>query len=124
MTKITIAGKEYPVVFSLSVARALTKKYGDLDVISKVGDESTPIDDKIDLSIFMLQKLITSGVTYQRMNGEPAPDAPSEEELACLITIQEIPEITKKFYEAFKMKRTVEIESEDENDPNTKTTSE
>ena len=124
MTKITIAGKEYPIVFSLSVARALTKKYGDLDVISKVGDEATPIDDKIDLSIFMLQKLITSGVTYQRMNGEAAPDVPSEEELACLITIQEMPEITKKFYEAFKMKRTVEIESEEEKDPNATTTSE
>ena len=124
MTKITIAGKEYPIVFSLSVARALTKKYGDLDVISKVGDEATPIDDKIDLSIFMLQKLIASGVIYQRMNGEAAPDVPSEEERACLITIQEMPEITKKFYEAFKMKRTVEIESEEEKDPNAKTTSE
>lgn len=123
MTKITIAGKEYPIVFSLSVARALTKKYGDLDVISKVGDESTPIDDKIDLSIFMLQKLIASGVTYQRMNGEPAPDVPAEEELACMITIQEMPEITRKFYEAFKMQRTIEVESEDESDPNTKTTS-
>lgn len=66
ITEIEIAGRKYPLNFSLKAVKEVSKRYGD---IANVGDAFTgkPVDEMMGEANWLLALLIEQGVAYKRI---------------------------------------------------------
>lgn len=120
ITEIEIAGRKYPLNFSIRAAKEVAKKYGD---ISNVGDAFTdkPMDEMMDEATWILTLLIDQGAAYKRVvNGEDIK-APTQEELEVIMGVADFANIKDTLMGAMMagMKREIEVEP---NPKNAKTT--
>ena len=111
ITYIKIAGRSYPMSFSLGASKKIIQRYGSSQkmnaALKKEGDESK----KIDMVVWILSLLIAQGCAYKNYFEKdiPAPeDAPvidgkwvpvDQNVLEYAIDIAEIEEVTKKIEE-------------------------
>ena len=111
ITYIKIAGRSYPMSFSLGASKKIIQRYGSSQkmnaALKKEGDESK----KIDMVVWILSLLIAQGCAYKNYFEADIPtpeDAPvidgkwvpvDQNVLEYAIDIAEIEEVTKKIEE-------------------------
>lgn len=79
ITELEIAGRKYPLNFSIKAAKEVSKRYGD---ISNVGDafSDKPLDEMMSEASWLLALLIDQGVAYKKvMDGEEIKALTAEE---------------------------------------------
>lgn len=128
-TYINLAGKNYPLSFSLGAAKKLIMKYGSIEKmktsINKEGDDV----EKLDTVMWMLELLIAQGCAYKNyfekdipapenapvINGKWTPIAKEVIEIAIMISDTE--ELVKKIEECINKgsKKKVEARAERKN---------
>jgi len=120
ITEIEIAGRKYPLNFSIRAAKEVAKKYGD---ISNVGDAFTdkPMDEMMDEATWILALLIDQGAAYKRVVDGEDIKAPTQEELEVIMGVADFANLKDTLMGAMMagMKREIEVEP---NPKNAKTT--
>lgn len=119
---IEIAGKEYPMSFSMMAAKKIAEKYGSLEkALNEVQGETTT--KGIDTLTDIIELLIAQGCAYKNYFEKdiPAPEnAPvidgkwepmPREVLDIALTIADLPELTEKLYECIGVGKQKEIEA-------------
>lgn len=119
---IEIAGKEYPMSFSMMAAKKIAEKHGSLEkALNEVQGETTT--KGIDTLTDIIELLIAQGCAYKNCFEKdiPAPEnAPvidgkwepmPREVLDIALTIADLPELTEKLYECIGVGKQKEIEA-------------
>lgn len=122
MTYIEIAGKRYPLRFSLAAMRAATEKFGSMDEMGKIvsggNDEKT-----LESLAWILCVMIKQGCEYKNLfdsagiaeENAPVKDGKyipiSIEHLAVALDVTDLTEISSKITEAMKIGNDQEIET-------------
>ena len=65
ITYITIAGKDYPMSFSLAAAKKIMEKYGGTGKLMKKMDETGSDAEKLEMISDILELLIAQGCAYK-----------------------------------------------------------
>ena len=121
---VKIAGKSYPMCFSLGVSKKIVQKFGSLSALQaamkkKGGDESKNIDTVLSL----LSMLIAQGCAYKNYFEKDLPvpeDAPiidgkwtplPEEVLEIAIGIQDMEEVAKRIEECLDVGTKKEVKA-------------
>lgn len=123
ITYIKIAGRNYPMSFSLGASKKIMQRYGSAKKMSASLSSETDDTKKIDMVVWILSLLISQGCAYKNYfeKDVPAPeDAPiidgkwvpvDQNVLEYAIDIAEIEEVTKKIEECISggSKKNVEV---------------
>ena len=111
ITYIKIAGRNYPMSFSLGASKKIMQRYGSAQKMSASLSSETDDTKKIDMVVWILSLLISQGCAYKNYFEKdiPAPeDAPiidgkwipiDQNVLEYAIDISEIEEVTEKIEE-------------------------
>lgn len=121
-TYIEIAGRSYPMTFSLGATKRIVAKYGSTEKMKKALNAKGEEDKKLDLVTEMLELLISQGCAYKNyfekdlpapenapiINGkwEPVP----KEIIEIAIGITDVDEIVKKISECINTGNKKEVE--------------
>ena len=111
ITEIEIAGKNYPLNFSVKAAKEVSKRYGD---ISNIGDAFTdkPMDEMMDEANWILSLLIEQGIAYKKIvDGEEIKGITSDE-LEVVMGVADFANLKDTLFESMMagMEREVEVE--------------
>ena len=81
VTYINIAGKNYPLIFSLAAAKALTERFGDLSKMDEVLKFEKIDFETLDAATWALTVLIKQGVAYMNEfhSNVPVPENAAHE---------------------------------------------
>ena len=123
ITYIKIAGRSYPMSFSLGASKKIIQRYGSSQKMNAALQEEGDESKKIDMVVWILSLLIAQGCAYKNYFEAdiPAPeDAPiidgkwvpvDQNVLEYAIDIAEIEEVTKKIEECISggSKKNVEV---------------
>lgn len=116
ITEIELAGKQYPLNFSVKAAKAVDEKFGSLDQLSGVfgwGDITTSMYNVC----WMLELLMEQGAAYKKLvDGETVELLPKEE-LETIIGPADIPMVQVAILESIglSMKPSLEVEPDEKN---------
>lgn len=113
---IEIAGKNYPLNFSVRAAKEISGKYKGLENIDKAfTDKST--EEMMDEVIWLLSVLIKQGVAYKKVNEGEEVSGISAEDLEIVLGVADLAGMKDKIIEAMNggMNRTVEVETDPKN---------
>lgn len=122
MTYIEIAGKRYPIRFSLAAMRAVTEKFGSIDEMGKVMSGGNNAETLESLA-WVLGVMIRQGCEYKNLfdtasvpdKNDPVEDGKyiplSDESLAVALDVKDLPEMSQKITEAMRIGQTQEIET-------------
>lgn len=91
VTYINIAGKNYPLIFSLAAAKALTERFGDLSKMDEVLKFEKIDFETLDAVAWTLTVLIKQGVAYMNEfhSNIPVPENAAHENGAYIDIEQE-----------------------------------
>lgn len=107
-TYVNIAGKNYPMSFSLGAAKRIISKFGSVEKLMKSLEKKGDDFQKIDIAVDLLETLISQGCAYKNYFEKDLPfplDAPIEdgkwipipkEAIEIMIEIYDLEEIMKK----------------------------
>lgn len=116
ITEIEIAGKKYPLNFSVKAAKEVSKRYGD---ISNIGDafSGKTMDEMMDESSWILALLIEQGVAYKKIVEGEDIKALTKEELEVVMGVVDFADLKDILLGAMMagMKREVEVETDPKN---------
>jgi len=87
---ITLAGKEYPLRFSLRAVKACTDRYGSLDGMFEAIQVKNGQVDVVDECLWLLSTLLDAGYRYCKASGEDAPEPPDEDTLMDMLDLAEM----------------------------------
>lgn len=80
LTTISIAGKEYPMSFSVMAAKKIAAEYGSIEkILDKVQAEEGVTEEALETIIYILELLIAQGCAYKNYFEKDVPppkDAP------------------------------------------------
>ena len=114
ITSITIAGKQYPLNFSIRAAKKTVERYGDLSEVSKaligLNEKYNPVDE----TVWMLGIMLEEGARYARLTDGADITPPGGEDLETLVGYYDV-ELREKLMTA--MFGGMETEIETEQDP-------
>lgn len=118
--QITLAGKSYPLNFSVKAARAVDEKYGSLDQIGGIFGSAPEFSQNLYNIHWLLRLLMEQGAAYTRLVDGESIDLPTEDDLEILVGLHNLLDVQAALLESigFGMQTTVEVES----DPNEITT--
>nr|DAU86933.1 MAG TPA: tail assembly chaperone protein [Caudoviricetes sp.] len=128
IVNVTIAGKNYPMSFSLGASKKMIERYGGAEQM-KASLEKAKDVQKIDMVVEMLELLIAQGCAYKNYFEKdiPAPDhAPiiegkwtplPREALEIAVGVYDVEELSEKIMECIGAgsKKEVEVRSEGKN---------
>lgn len=128
ITFVTIAGKNYPMSFSLGASKKIIEKYGGAEKM-KTALEKAKDAQKIDMIIELLELLIAQGCAYKNYFEKdiPAPDnspvvdgkwAPlPREALEIAVGVYDVKELSDKILECVGngSKKEIELKTEGKN---------
>ena len=128
ITYVKIAGKNYPMSFSLGASKKIIEKYGSEQKMKAALNKSNEAE-KIDIVTDMLATLIAQGCAYKNYFEKDLPipeDAPvidgkwtsiTSDVLEIALSIMDIEELSKKIEECMKSgsKKEVEARAEEKN---------
>nr|DAV23294.1 MAG TPA: tail assembly chaperone protein [Caudoviricetes sp.] len=128
-TYVNIAGKNYPMSFSLGAAKRIISKFGSVEKLMKSLEKKGDDFQKIDIAVDLLETLISQGCAYKNYFEKDLPfplDAPIEdgkwipipkEAIEIMIEIYDLEEIMKKLMECIKngSKKKVELQPDKKN---------
>lgn len=123
MTYIEIAGKRYPMRFSLAAMRAVTEKFGSMEAMGKaMGGDDT--GQTLETMAWIIGMMVRQGCEYKNLF-EAATDFPkdapvengkympiSDEMLSVALDIKDLPELSAKITEAMSIGQDREIRAE------------
>jgi hypothetical protein len=100
---IELAGKSFPLNFSIKAMRELTEKYGDLDAALDKIDEDDVSPETFDMLTEFLYQMIDQGVKKKHYLGEKCEETPTREEIECIIDFGDFDEVMEKMTEAMSL---------------------
>ena len=115
ITKIEIAGKEYPLNFSKKAMKEMSAKYGGIE---KIGDAfSGDAVKALDEVVWMLHLLIEQGVAYRRIVDGVTVESISLDDLEVVLGVSDIASLKIALMNAIAggTERTVEVEPDPKN---------
>lgn len=117
ISEIELAGKKYPLNFSVKAARAVDEKFGSLDNLSGVCGVSENLTTTLYNIRWILQQLMEQGAAYKKIVEEEEIEIPSEDDMDILIGIPDIVTAQAAILESIglSMKPTVEVDSDPKN---------
>lgn len=116
ITELEIAGRKYPLNFSVKAAKEVSKRYGD---ISSVGDafSDKPLDEMMDEATWLLALLLEQGAAYKKaMDGEDIKVF-TKDELEVVLGVTDFAKLKDTLLGAMMagMKREVEVAPDPKN---------
>lgn len=127
ITYIELAGKKYPLIFSLAASKAISAKFGGIDKIGELLSSGNIGDREIEAISFLVTVLIKQGCAYKNMFEADLPPEPgarhdgekyislSQEEVETCISLNEAGIIVEKITECIRGSSQTEIETETKN---------
>lgn len=127
ITYIELAGKKYPLIFSLAASKAISAKFGGIDKIGELLSGGNIGAREIEAISFLVTVLIKQGCAYKNMFEADLPPEPgarhdgekyislSQEEVETCITLSEAGIIVEKITECINGSSQTEIETETKN---------
>lgn len=127
ITYIELAGKKYPLIFSLAASKAVSAKFGGIDKIGELLNSGNIGTREIEAISFLVTVLIKQGCAYKNMFEADLPPEPgarhdgekyislSQEEVETCITLNEAGIIIEKITECVNGSSQTEIETETKN---------
>lgn len=124
ITYMELAGKQYPLSFSLAASKAIAAKYGDITKIGEVLSFEKFGEKEVDTIIDIITILISQGAAYKNMFEADLPCheksdirdgryyAPSREEIESAIGFGDLTEVLSKITECLTDSTKTEIEAE------------
>lgn len=115
--EIEIAGKKYPLNFSVKVARAVDKKFGSLNGMEGVFGVSNDFTSNLYNIHWALHLLMEQGAKYMKMTEDADIEVPTLEELEVLLGAPDLVKAQSAILESIglSMTPTVEVESDQKN---------
>lgn len=112
IVKIEIAGREYPLSFSLGAAKKIAAKYGSLEkAFNKIAEAKETTGESIEILIFILTVLIKQGCDYMRIFEDTNIEPITEEECETAIEISDISRIAEVIINSINSSQGKEIET-------------
>lgn len=127
ITYMELAGKKYPLVFSLGAAKKIAEKYGDLEKLDEALSLETVDAETLDMLGYALAVLMQQGCAYKNKFEKdlpPEPDAHMEDGKYITLTQEEIEtcvgfgseQMTAPILEALGRSMDTELETESKNE--------
>lgn len=117
ITEIEIAGKSYPLNFSVKAAKEISERYDGLENIDKAF-ANKPVDEMMDEVIWLLSILIGQGVAYKHIvEGHENVKGITADELEIVLGVSDLTNLKDQIMDAALsgMERTVETEDDPKN---------
>ena len=112
---VAIAGKEYPLSFSLGAAKKIANKYGSLEkAFAGISAEEEMTSNMLETFIFILETLIKQGCEYERMFDDKEIKPITAVEIENVINVSDIEQVTGTIIEALSSSQQKEIETKTE----------
>lgn len=112
IVEIEIAGKKYPLSFSLGAAKKIANKYGSLEkAFNKMTTAKETTSEMLESLVFILSVLIKQGCDYMRIFEGAEIKPISEEEIENVISISDIERIANAVIAAMNSSQKKEIET-------------
>lgn len=116
ITEIEIAGRKYPLNFSVKAAKEVSERYGD---ISNIGDafEGKSTSEMMDEANWILALLIEQGVAYKKIVDGEEVKGLTQDELEILMGVVDFADLKSTLLGAMTagMRREVEVEPDPKN---------
>lgn len=116
ITEIEIAGKKYPLNFSVKAAKEVSERYGD---ITNIGDafEGKSTSEMMDEANWILALLIEQGVAYKKIVDGEEVKGLTQDELEILMGVVDFADLKSTLLGAMTagMRREVEVEPDPKN---------
>ncbi len=87
---VTLAGREYPLRFSLRVVKACAEKYGSLDGMFEAIQGQGAGLEAVDACLWLMEAMLDAGYRYDRANGLEPQAPPDGEALLDLLDLGEM----------------------------------
>lgn len=116
ITEIEIAGKKYPLNFSIKAAKQITAKFGSVSGVGAVFKDKS-IEEMMDSVTWLLALLIEQGVKYKKIiEGEDVPGI-SADELDIILGVADLTGLQSQLLAAMTagMNREIETEGDSKN---------
>lgn len=116
ITEIEIAGKRYPLNFSVKAAREFSERYGGLENIDKAFEDKS-VNEMLDEVTWMLFLLIEQGAAYKKIVDGEVIDILTIEELEIVVGVPDLENLQVSLLGAMSagMSREVEVEPDQKN---------
>lgn len=123
LTYVKIAGKNYPMSFSLGASKKLIEKFGGVERIQAELSKPGKDLEKLDLVIYVLSLLISQGCAYKNYFEKDMPvpeDSPvidgkwtpiPQEVLEIAVQMQDMSELTEKISACISKSNEKEVEA-------------
>lgn len=116
ITEIEIAGKKYPLNFSVKAAKEVSARYGDIE---NIGDafEGKSTSEMMDEATWILALLIEQGVAYKKIVDGEEVKGLTQDELEILMGVVDFADLKSTLLGAMTagMRREVEVEPDPKN---------
>lgn len=111
ITEIEIAGKKYPLNFSVKAAKEVSKRYGGVENVTEAFS-SGKVDEMMDEATWILAVLMEQGSAYKKIIDGEEIEAPTKEELEIIMGVSDFANIQDALMGAMTsgMEREVEVE--------------
>lgn len=109
-TTLQLAGKQYPLNFSVAAARQIDERYGGMEKLSQAFDGGS-IGRMMGTLSDVMYLLMQQGAAYEKLVNGREVELPTAEELDVLMGMQDFAVIQKTLFEAMGVgaKATVEV---------------
>ena len=113
IAEVSLAGKKYPLNFSVRASRMIDEKYGGLEHLTGVIGWKD-IQDAMYNVAWMLNILIEQGIAYRKYMGESAPDPLDMDTIEMLVGAPDLERLQAAILESIGLgsQTTVEVEQE------------
>lgn len=116
ITEIEIAGKKYPLNFSVKAAKEVSKRYGDIENVSDAFTDKE-MSEMMDEATWILALLIEQGVAYKKIVEGEELTAPTKDELEIIMGVADFADLKDTLLGSMMagMEREVEVEPDPKN---------
>lgn len=112
ITEFELAGKKYPLNFSVKAARMVDEKYGGIEKLANAFDGSSGIGKMMTTLTDIMHVLMEQGAAYQKITDGKETDIPSLDEFEVLIGMGDITMLQQSLFEAIGIGSTATVETE------------
>ena len=111
ITEIEIAGKKYPLNFSVKAAKEVSKRYGGIENVTDAFSGGA-VDEMMDEATWILAVLMEQGSAYKKIIDGEDIEAPTQDELEIIMGVADFTNIQDVLMGAMTsgMEREIEVE--------------
>lgn len=109
--RMTVDGQEYLLCFSVRVIKDCMDRYGAVENIGNVFDNSDPLE-AMDEAIWLLTKMMDAGERYAKMHGISNPKALTYDDFVNVCDAADLASMKDKIFETITSGSAAEVEVE------------